>query len=188
MTTKLRIEKIVPFKGHGVYIFVRPVVSGQKFQVTAKTFLNNVELEQYLDIPRNVKENGEPDFELYSLKLKNDHEAFRLKENTIVDLIPDKHPCLMPWDFANKELNSQLEREISPGHVLYGKDVKTIARRQDNDDVLFAVFDADFQYAKVHLTWSQSKVTDINYPLTKTYKDWQDVYDNLFLPDSKSWE
>lgn len=178
----------MPLKGHGVYIFVRSVVSGQNFKVTENTYLNNVELEPYLDIPRKVKENGELDLDLCALKLKNDHEAFRLKENTVVDLIPDKQPCLMPWDFANKELNSQLEREISPGHVLYGKDVKTIARRRDNDHVLFAVFDSDFQYAKVHLTWSQSKVTDTNYPLTKTYSDWQDVYDNLFLPDNKSWE
>jgi hypothetical protein len=89
---------------------------------------------------------------------------------------------------VDKGLTNQLEKEISRGHILYGRDVKTIARRQDNDDVLFAVFDSDFKYARVHLTWSQSRQTDKDYPTTTTYKDWSDVYENLFIPDNKDWE
>jgi hypothetical protein len=187
MSTKLRIEKILSIAGRGQYVLVRPIVSGQELTLTEKTYLDNVELDQYLEIPRKSKEAGDVDLDLYSVKLKNDHEVFRLKENTIVELIPGKQPCLKPWQFADKRLNNQLEKEISRGHILYGKDVKIIARRQDNDDVLYAVFDSDFKYAKVHLTWSQSKLSDTNYPMTKTYKDWEDVYENLFLPNNKDW-
>jgi len=129
MTTKLRIEKILSIAGQGQYVLVRPTVSGQELTLTEKTYLDNVELDQYLDIPRKLKENGDLDLELYSVKLKNDHDFFRLKENTIVELIPGKQPCLTPWHFADNGLNNQLEKEISRGHILYGKDVKTIARR-----------------------------------------------------------
>jgi hypothetical protein len=188
MTTKMRIEKILPVAGQGQYILVRPIIPGQEIKLTETTYLDNIELDQYLDIPRKIKENGEQDLDLYSVKLKNDHEVFRLKEKAIVELIPGQQPCLIPWHFVDKGLNNQLEKEISRGHILYGKVVKTIARRQDNDDVLFAVFDSDFKYTKVHLTWSQSKLTETDYPLTKTYKDWQDVYENLFIPDNKDWE
>jgi hypothetical protein len=186
--TKFKIEKILSIAGQGQYILLRPIISGQKFTLIEKAYLDNVELEPHSDIPRKLKENGEIDLDLYSVKLKNNHEVFRLKENTIVELVPGNQPCLTPWHFTDKGLNIQLEKEISRGHILYGKDVKTIARRQDNDDVLFAVFDSDFKYARVHLTWSQSKLTDTDYPTTKTYKDWEDVYENLFVPDNKDWD
>jgi hypothetical protein len=188
MTTKLIIEKILPNTGHGQYVLVRSTVAGHEFSVAEKTFLENVELEKYLDTPGNRKEDGDLDLDLFSVKLKNAHEVYRLKENTIVELIPGNLPCLPPWHFADNGLNRQLEKELSRGHILFGKDVKTIARRQDNDDVLFAVFDSDFKYAKVHLTWSQSKSNDIFYPTTTTYMDWNDVYNNLFIPDNKDWE
>lgn len=97
----------------------------------------------------------------------------------------DKLHCLPPWHFADTELSNQLEREINPNHILYNKNVKTIARRQDNDDVLFEVLNADFKYAKVHLTWSQEVLADSEYPSTKTYKDLKDVYENLIVPDNK---
>ena len=87
MATKWKIEKIVSIVGQGQFIFIRPAISGQEIVITEKTYLGNVELDQYLDIPRKLNENGDLDLELYSVKLKNDHEVFRLKENTIVDLI-----------------------------------------------------------------------------------------------------
>jgi hypothetical protein len=64
MTTKLKIEKILSIAGHGQYLLVRPVISGDEFRLTEKTYLDNVELDQYLDIPRKIKENGELDLDL----------------------------------------------------------------------------------------------------------------------------
>jgi hypothetical protein len=187
MATKVLIEKILPIEGHGQYVFVRPVIPGKQFFITEKTFLYNLELEPFLDAPRKIKEDGQPDLNLFAVRLKNTHEAFRLKEKSVVDLVPGDSPCLPPWHFADKGLSNQLQIEIGLGHILFGKEVKTIARRQDNDDVLFGVFDSDFKYAKVHLTWSNHQLTDTHYPSTITYKDWVDVYDRLIIPDNKDW-
>lgn len=109
MTTKLKIERILPVAGQGQYILVRPTVSGQKFTISEKTYLGNVALDKYVDMPRKLEENGDLDVDLYSVKLKNDHEVFRLKENTIVELIPGNLPCLPPWHFVDRGLNKSAE-------------------------------------------------------------------------------
>jgi len=100
----------------------------------------------------------------------------------------DKHEFLPPWHLTDTDLTIQLKREISRDHILYGKDLKTIARRHDNDDALFQIFNSDFEYAKVHLTWSQKPIKDSYWPATETFKDWQEAYENLIVPDSKDWE
>ncbi|UII32320.1 hypothetical protein LVD17_00515 [Fulvivirga ulvae] len=94
---------------------------------------------------------------------------------------------LKPWHDTDENLEVQLRKEISVGHILYGKEVKTIARRQDNDDVLFKVADTDFQYAMVHLTWSSKSNPDSTYPLTRTFKDADEVFERLILEDNNNW-
>lgn len=160
---------------------------GQSFNIAPNCFLDGVALEVYLDIPRRKDENGKIDTDIFSLKLKNDHEIHRFRENTIVELVPGNMPCLPPWTFDTEELSAQLAREIGRDHILYGKDLKTLAKRQDNDDVLFAVFGTDFKYAKVHLTWSKTSHTDTRWPATQCYKDWTDVYENLLVVDHEGW-
>jgi len=95
---------------------------------------------------------------------------------------------LKPWHSDDTDLTVQLHREINKNHILYGKPVKTIARRQDNDDVLFEVDSADFKYAMVHLTWSQKILEDSKYPRTETYKNWEEVYENRIIIDHQGWE
>lgn len=79
---------------------------------------------------------------------------------------------LAPWGGLDDEkiaaaLAEQLAREIAPGHVLEGKTVHCIARRDDTDDVLFAIDDGRF--AEVHLTWRQSRETDPHWPSTAIF-------------------
>ena len=95
---------------------------------------------------------------------------------------------LKPWHATDENLAVQLNKEISTDHILYGKEVKTIARRQDNDDVLFKVTDPDFQYVMVHLTWSSKRHSNSDYPLTRTFKDVDEVYEKLILVDHNDWE
>lgn len=95
---------------------------------------------------------------------------------------------LKPWNPDDTDLTAQLQREINKEHILYGKAVKTVARRQDNDDVLFEVEGAAFKYAMVHLTWAQKTSDNAMYPRTETYKNWQDVYENRIIIDHKGWE
>jgi hypothetical protein len=69
---------------------------------------------------------------------------------------------LLPWHSVGDDpvqvagMERELQRELSPGHPLFGMLVKTLARRQDRDDVLFAVQDRTGRVTVVHLTWTQS--------------------------------
>jgi len=140
-------------------------------------------------MPRKLDEKGEPRNDLFAFQLKNGEDNSKLKPNSVVELVPgDTLHYLKPWHADDTDLTVQLHTEINKKHILYGKPVKSIARRQDNDDVLFAVFDSEFKYARVHLTWSQSKLSDVSYHATKMYKDWEYVYQNLFIPDNKDWD
>jgi hypothetical protein len=100
----------------------------------------------------------------------------------------DELNFLIPWYSDNSNMEAELERELIHGHILYGKKVKTVARRQDNDDVLFEVFDADYKFAKVHLTWIMKPETSSAWPRTELYKDWKEVYEICIIPDNKDWE
>ena len=142
-----------------------------------------------MDIPRAIDGKGQQRHDLYAFHLKNDEDNNKLKPKTVVELTPgDTLHYLKPWYPESVDLAIQLRREINKKHILYGKTVKTIARRQDNDDVLFEVDNCDYKYAMVHLTWGQRTMEDSKYPTTKTYKDWQDVYENRIIIDHQGWE
>src|SRR5437868_14416611 len=48
----------------------------------------------------------------------------------------------------------ELLLELKPGHPLFGLPVAPVARRYDQDDVLFEVLDGSGRVAEVHLTWA----------------------------------
>ena len=78
---------------------------------------------------------------------------------------------LSPWyALASTEaanLESELKREISPKHRLQGVSVRAIARRQDRDDVLYALSAGAGEVAEVHLTWNQESGAE--WPRTTIY-------------------
>jgi len=189
MAVQFEIEAVFKITNRGYYVFARQLTSGQNFVVTDKSFLGGVELAKYLDIPRALDGQGEQRYDLFAFALKNDEDSLKLKPKTFVELVPgDTLHYLKPWHPDNTDLTLQLHREINKKHILYGKSVKTVARRQDNDDVLFEVDNADFKYAMVHLTWAQRTVENSRYPRTETYKDWQEVYENRIVKDHEGWE
>ena len=61
-------------------------------------------------------------------------------------------PLEHPADKAAFE--AELRREVKPGHPLFGAPVAAIARRYDQDDVLFELLDGSCRVAEVHLTWA----------------------------------
>lgn len=63
-------------------------------------------------------------------------------------------------------------KEINKEHILYGIEVKEIARREECDDVLFFLLDGTNRYTVVHLTWSGKMENSSSYPKTR-------IYDNL---------
>jgi hypothetical protein len=88
---------------------------------------------------------------------------------------------LSPWESiresneAANNLHKELQRELAPDHALYGKRVEAIARRIDNDDVLFKMLDDSNQYVVVHLTWTGDKENNIEFP-------WA-----TFFPNFETW-
>lgn len=91
-----------------------------------------------------------------------------------------------PWYWTDQSLISQLEREISSNHILFDKKVETLARRLDNDDVLFLVEDSSF--VVVHLTWSNNSHNDGRFPISEKYDSWEDLYENKILKDKEEFE
>ena len=87
-----------------------------------------------------------------------------------------------PWyelsgaDPARRDaLASELAREIGPSHVLSGLTVEAVARRQDQDDVLFRIVSESEgeEYAVVHLTWS-ARTEAQGLPATSLYASLDD--------------
>lgn len=78
----------------------------------------------------------------------------------------------LPWivlDGDGSSLISELQREVSRGHVLFGKQgIKAIAKRVDCDDVLFALQNV---LAVVHLAWSGQEQNP-QWPYTTLYGSW----------------
>jgi hypothetical protein len=83
-----------------------------------------------------------------------------------------------PWDEfvddANQEAwEAELQRELSPGHSLYGRGIRGIARRHDRDDALFALDEGG--WAVVHLTWSAKPEVAPIWPTTSLLATRADV-------------
>lgn len=91
-----------------------------------------------------------------------------------------------PWYWTNQNLVSQLKREISTNHILFEKKVETLARRQDNDDVLFLVDNSSFTV--VHLTWTNNSHNDVRFPICEQYVSWKELYENRILKDKEEFE
>jgi hypothetical protein len=86
----------------------------------------------------------------------------------------DSIDWLEPWGplcTAPNSLENELYCEVSVNHILFERKVSAIGRRYDCDDILFRVFDSEFNYAVVHLTYSKKKEICHLYPITIVYKD-----------------
>jgi hypothetical protein len=95
---------------------------------------------------------------------------------------------LDPWTTAALQpepLIRELEKEVSDGHILFGKKVEIVARRRDTDDVLLRLSDNSGCYAVVHLTWSGKKERSPKWPITTVFSSWEEFVDKRMLPDSR---
>jgi hypothetical protein len=64
-------------------------------------------------------------------------------------------------------LQAELHSELSASHPLFGLSVVALARRYDQDDVLFEL--SDGRVAEVHLTWSRKPERDPAWPRTTIF-------------------
>jgi hypothetical protein len=66
-------------------------------------------------------------------------------------------------------MERELGRELAAGHPLFGLALRTLARRQDCDDVLYAIEDGTARVAVVHLTWTPSPPDVPPFPCAVIY-------------------
>jgi hypothetical protein len=87
-----------------------------------------------------------------------------------------------PWlsidsDVERNRLIKELEKEINSSHVLYGKKSMPIAKREDDDDVIFKT--SDGSYALVHLTWSGKQEKDASFPFTEIFSSLKNLLNEV---------
>jgi hypothetical protein len=92
---------------------------------------------------------------------------------------------LAPWEFVEEKaahaLETELVRELAHDHALAAKAVRVLARRADNDDVLFEV--AGVGYAVVHLTWARHREAAPGWPTTHLFSSFEDWTERRMKPD-----
>jgi len=95
---------------------------------------------------------------------------------------------LTPWESIDEHsaaFERELRLELTRNHVLWDVEVRAIARRCDNDDVLFQVR-TDRRVAAVHLTWS-SKPEVENFPWTQLYDSLDAWVREGMLPEHREY-
>jgi len=93
---------------------------------------------------------------------------------------------LTPWH-AEQSLQATVElaREVGPGHLLWQVPVRVLARRQDCDDVLFALEDGTGRVAVVHLTWQIEH--DPRWPSIELFDDLEDFRRHRMRSDHETF-
>ena len=161
----------------------------KNFYVTKNMRLGTVELEEWFEIPRALDQNGRPRYDLFVFKMKNKQDVAKLKAGDVVQLLPgDQIEFLLPWQESVSGPDAfpqELHRELAASHPLFGLAAESVARRIDCDDVLFKL--ADGKYAVVHLTWSGKKENNSDYPATRIFDQWKDVYEKVILEDCQDY-
>ena len=96
--------------------------------------------------------------------------------------------CLPPWEACEGGFEAELRREVGPGHVLYGLRAVAIARRLDDDEILFHVPLCPLPFAVVHLSGARRPETDEIWPETELYRSLADWASRCMEPDHRGEE
>ena len=102
----------------------------------------------------------------------------------------NKHKFIKPWSSIDefppsnkKAIEEEVNKEILKNHPLYGRNLKTIARREDCDDILFQIENSQ-KVAYVHLTWSSKKEFS-DFPITVIYENIEEFKTTKMKDDAK---
>jgi hypothetical protein len=83
---EFEIVQVLSVKDDYQYIFARQIELGHDFTVKAGTYLGNVELDEYIDMPRALDENGQQRHDLFIFKPKHHIDKSQLSNGMIVRL------------------------------------------------------------------------------------------------------
>lgn len=92
---------------------------------------------------------------------------------------------LDPWRPTPPGLETELARELGPGHVLAGRRAVAVGRRMDNDDVLFYLPDGPALLAVVHLTWTGQRERTADWPHAELYQSVAEFAERRMRPDHR---
>jgi len=67
-------------------LIVSPMVDDFKFEITGSSIFGSSRLEEYLDIPRKILDNGEQDYQTFALMLSDNTELELFEENNLYEL------------------------------------------------------------------------------------------------------
>ncbi len=90
---------------------------------------------------------------------------------------------LLPWQPVAPGLELELAKEVGTQHPLYQQKAVAVARRLDNDDVLFVLPENTLPLAVVHLTWKGSPEASPQWPSTVFYPSLTDWVENCMKVD-----
>ena len=78
----------------------------------------------------------------------------------------------------SKALQAELQKELPPGHLLFGKDVEVVAHRDGaTDDILVRHVGEPGRYTVIHLTWAGRREVDASHPGVEMDGSWGDFLD-----------
>lgn len=103
---------------------------------------------------------------------------------------PPQLEWLEPWqqlEGAAEGFARELQKELTPRHVLHGLSITAVARRRDCDEVLFATSDPAMPLAVVHLTRTGCTESFPQWPQAVGYKSWDDWVTTCLLPDHRQY-
>lgn len=102
----------------------------------------------------------------------------------------DNVEWLEPWsavvdDGMRAQLESELAKELGVGHVLFGRPTRALARRHDQDDVLYAV-GSPSQVAVVHLSYAANP-DQPPWPSTTLFDNLMAFIEGRMKPDHEGY-
>ena len=99
------------------------------------------------------------------------------KEKDFLSLLPNG------WFLSNPtraiQLFEELQKELSSGHILYKKNVKVVAHREETDNILCQHEDDKTRFTVIHLTWS-GKEEVAKFPYVVFDGDFNDLLGYVF--------
>lgn len=84
-STIFQIEYIYKKEDYGL-IFVKYLSGEKEFEITSESKLGNIELEEYLDMPRKIDENGKLMLDSFIFKPKNKSDLNNFEVGQVVRL------------------------------------------------------------------------------------------------------
>lgn len=67
--------------------------------------------------------------------------------------------------------HAELQRELPPGHLLYGRSVSVVAHREGTDDILCRHHDDEDRFTVVHLSWIGREEINFDHPTVEVNGD-----------------